>query len=70
MNHGKTKHIALKVQFVCNLVENWLLELNYLLTDRMRQRHLQQHWKGSKYHFFVVSSSEQTLHMVAGVFKI
>ena len=35
MNHGKTKHFALKVHFVRNLVESRLLELNYLLTDRM-----------------------------------
>ena len=35
MNHGKTKHFALKVRFVRNLVESRLLKLNYLPTDRM-----------------------------------
>ena len=35
MNHGKTKHFALKVHFIRNLVETRLLELNYLPTDRM-----------------------------------
>ena len=34
MNHGITKHFALEVQFVRNLVESRLLELNYLPTDR------------------------------------
>ena len=29
MNHGKTKHFALKVHFVRNLVESRLLEPNY-----------------------------------------
>ena len=28
MNHGKTKHFALKVHFIRNLVENRLLEVN------------------------------------------
>ena len=36
MNHGKTKHFALKVLFVRNLVESRLLELSYLPTDRMQ----------------------------------
>ena len=35
MNHGKTKHLALKAHFIRNLVETRLLELNYLPTDRM-----------------------------------
>ena len=35
MNHGKTKHFALKVHFVRNRVESRLLELDYLHTDRM-----------------------------------
>ena len=35
MNHGKTKHFALKVHFVRNLVESRLLELKYLPTNRM-----------------------------------
>ena len=35
MNHGKTKHISLKVHFVRNLVQSRLLELNYLPNDRM-----------------------------------
>ena len=35
MNHGKTKHFSLKVNFVRNLVQSRLLELNYLPTDRM-----------------------------------
>ena len=35
MNHGKTKHFALKVHFIRNLVETRLLELNYLPTDCM-----------------------------------
>ena len=35
LNHEKTKHFALKVHFVRNLVKSRLLELNYLPTDRM-----------------------------------
>ena len=35
MNHGKTKHFALKVHFVRNFIESRLLELNHLPTDRM-----------------------------------
>ena len=34
MNHGKSKHFALKVHIIRNLVETRLLELNYLHTDR------------------------------------
>ena len=35
MKHGKTKHFALKVHFVRNLVESRPLELNYSPTNRM-----------------------------------
>ena len=35
MNDGKTKHLTLKMHFIRNLVQNSLLELNNLPTDRM-----------------------------------
>ena len=34
LNHGKTKHFALKVHFIRNLLDTRLLDLNYLPTDR------------------------------------
>ena len=34
MSHGKTKHFALKVHFIWNLVGTRLEELNYLFTER------------------------------------
>ena len=63
MNHGKTKHFALKVLFVRKLFKSWLFELN-------RQKHLQKHWDRPKYNFFVMSFSEQTLNMTGGVLKV
>ena len=35
MNHGRNKHFDLKEHYIRNLVENRLLDLNYLPTDRM-----------------------------------
>ena len=35
MNHGKTKHFALKVHFIQKLVDTGPIQLNYLPTDRM-----------------------------------
>ena len=35
MHHGKTKHFAIKLQFVRELVENQKLELPYLTTENM-----------------------------------
>ena len=35
MNHGKTKHFALKVHFTQKLVYTRPIQLNYLPTDRM-----------------------------------
>ena len=69
MNHGKTKHFALKVHFVRNLVESRLLELNYLPTDRMPAATLKKALGRTKYIFFVMSFPEQTLNMVGGVLK-
>ena len=70
INHGKTKHFALKLHFVQNLVKSRLLERIYLPTDRIPAATLTKHWKGLKYHFFVMSFSEQTLNMIGGLLKV
>ena len=56
INHGKTKHFALKVHLYRNLVENRLLELNYLPTDRMLADTLKKFWGEQKFHFSVIFS--------------
>ena len=35
MHHGKTKHFAIKLHLVRELVENQKLELSYLTTENM-----------------------------------
>ena len=35
MHHGKTKHFAIKLHFVRDLVEHQKLELSYLTTENM-----------------------------------
>ena len=66
MNHGKTKHFALKVHFVRNLVESRLLELKYLPTDRMPADTLTNALGKTKVSFFVMYFSERTLSAVGG----
>ena len=70
MIHGKTKHYALKVHFVRNLVESRLLELNYLPTDRMPAGTLTKALGKTKVSLFRESFSEQTLNMIGGKLKI
>ena len=54
MNHGKTKHFALKVLFIRNLVETRLLELNYLHIDRMPADNLTKACEKTKFSLFRV----------------
>ena len=52
LNHGKTKHFELKAHFIWNFVENRLLGLNYLPTDRISANTLIKTLGRTKISFF------------------